>query len=319
METLLSPFQLPNLWYVLMACVVAIPCSQLGSFLMLRRMSLIGDAISHSVLPGIVIAFILVRDVESPWILVGATAAGLLVTYLIELIHQKTRVKQDAAIGIAFTALFALGVLLVGLFANRVHIDAECIVYGELTDITHYSEVAIPGIGVGVPMPLVTSSVVMLITLALIIVFFRVLLLTSFDSELAASLGYKPQLAQHVLMGVLSMVVVNSFSSVGAILVIALLIIPAASAYLCTYRLWLMMVLSGVHAILSSILGFYVYEMLNCGYAAAMVVSGVALFLLAWVFGPRDGLFWKLLKRFSLNKGVSDSLDGIAIENDSHA
>ncbi len=279
------------LWYVLMAFFVALPCSQIGAFLMLRRMSLVGDAISHSVLPGIVIAFVLIRDVNSPWIFVGATLAGMLVTFLIEQIHQKTRMKQDAAIGIAFTALFAFGVLLVGLFAGRVHLDAECVVYGELTDITNYREV--PVFGYRVPQPLFIAGVVALFTLIVIKLSYRVLLVTSFDAQHATAIGYKPALVQHLLMGMLSLVVVNAFVSVGAILVIALLIIPAATAYLCTHRLVLMMFLSGFHALISSVVALYVYAYLNCSFAAAMVVTGLSLFVLAWLFGPADGIVVK--------------------------
>lgn len=287
------------IYLVLMAFFVALPCSQLGSFLVLRRMSLVGDAISHSVLPGIVVAFLFTEDLSSPWLLVGASGAGMLVTFMIELIHGKTRVKQDAAIGIAFTSLFSIGVILVSIYASKVHIDADCVVYGKLVDILNYDGVMM--FGYEVPKPLVTSAVVAAITMLTVIVSYRVLLLSSFDPGMAASIGYRPRIVHYLLMAVLSMVVVTSFQAVGAILVIALLIIPAASAYLCTHRLKVMLVLAGVHAALSSIIGLYFYVWMDCSFAAAMVVAGGGLFILAWLFGPTDGIVIKAINRKSRN------------------
>lgn len=285
------------IYLLLMAFFVALPCSQLGSFLVLRRMSLVGDAISHSVLPGIVVAFLFTEDLSSPWLLVGASGAGMLVTFMIELIHGKTRVKQDAAIGIAFTSLFSIGVILVSIYASKVHIDADCVVYGKLVDILNYDGVMM--FGYEVPKPLVTSAVVAAITMLTVIVSYRVLLLSSFDPGMAASIGYRPRVVHYLLMAVLSMVVVTSFQAVGAILVIALLIIPAASAYLCTHRLKVMLVLAGVHAALSSIIGLYFYVWMDCSFAAAMVVAGGGLFLLTWLFGPADGIVIKAINRRS--------------------
>ncbi len=292
-------------YLVMMAFCVALPCSQLGSFLVLRRMSLVGDAISHSVLPGIVVAFLFTEDLSSPWLLVGASGAGLLVTFMIEMIHSKTRVKQDAAIGIAFTSLFAIGVILVSVYASKVHIDADCVVYGKLVSIFDYDRVAM--FGYDVPKPLVTSAVVAALTMLTVIVCYRILLLSSFDPGMAASIGYRPRIVHYLLMAVLSMVVVTSFQAVGAILVIALLIIPAASAYLCTHRLKVMLLLSGIHALLSSIMGLYLYVWMDCSFAAAMVVAGAILFLIAWLFGPVDGIVVKACQRKSVRLGLDEN------------
>ena len=292
------PFQGDDsgLWYVLMAFSVALPCSLLGCFLLLRRMALVGDAISHSVLPGIVIAYLIVKDLSSPWLLFGAGATGMLVTVLIEMIHSKTRVKQDAAIGISFTTLFALGILLVSLFTRNDHIDADCIISGELTHIIYYE--ALELFGKEVPMPLITSTIVAIGAIGAIIVFYRLLMLSSFDAGLTASFGINPKVVHYLLMAVLSLVVVTSFRAVGAILVIALLIIPAASAYLCTHRLKTMLLLSGVHSAISSLAAMYIYVNFECSIASAMVVSGLLLFIVAWLFGPVDGLVWKWKRRY---------------------
>ncbi|MBK1791433.1 metal ABC transporter permease [Persicirhabdus sediminis] len=279
-------------WLVLMAFMVALPCSQVGSFLILRRMSLVGDAISHSVLPGIVIAFLFTGDLSSPWLIIGAGIAGLLVTIFIEMIHVGTRVKSDAATGIAFTALFALGVLLMQLYGgSKVDLDPDCVLYGQLDHILEYEAVSIAGLDV--PRPLVTMTAVAFFTLTTMFVFYRVLVLSTFDAGLAASYGYKPVMVHYGMMFVLSIVVVAAFQSVGAILVIALLILPGAFAYMCTHKLPVMLSLAAGHALLSAVLGLYIYAWFDCNLAGAVVLAGAALLVLAWLFGPVDGQLWK--------------------------
>jgi manganese/zinc/iron transport system permease protein len=291
-------FGMGAVWLTLMCVFVALSCAQLGTFLVLRRMSLVGDAISHSALPGIVVAFMIVGDLSSPWLLIGAALAGLLVTVIIEQIHQRTRIKQDSAIGIAFTSLFALGVVLLSVFLGRgVHLDHECIISGALGDILNEDTVAL--LGQEVPVPVVMMGSVALATSFVVWLFYRVLMLSSFDSGLAASFGYKPHLVHYVLMAFLSVVVVAAFQAVGAILVIALLILPGATAYLCTHSLKKMLLLAGLHAVLSSVAGLYLHVWINGNMAAAVVVAGLGLFILAWLFGPADGIVIKALHRKS--------------------
>lgn len=288
-------FGMGAVWLTLMCLLVSLPCAQLGTFLVLRRMSLVGDAISHSVLPGIVIAFLFVGDLASPWLLVGAALAGLLVTVLIEQIHGRTRIKQDSAIGIAFTSMFAAGVVMLALMLRNVHLDTSCVIEGQLGDVLNYSRVSIAG--VEVPEPILTMAVVAALTLLLIVVFFRVLVLSSFDAGLAASFGFFPTVVHYCLMSFLSVVVVAAFQSVGAILVIALLILPSASAYLCTHRLKWMLVLASLHALIASVAGIYIHVGTNGTQSAAVVVAGLVLFILAWLFGPADGLVPKMISR----------------------
>jgi len=282
-------------WLILMAFLVALPCSQMGSFLILRRMALTGDAISHSVFPGVVIAFYFTGDLASPWLIVGAGLAGLASTVIIELIHKWTRVKQDAATGIAFTALFALGVVLMeSLLGKNVDLDMDCVLHGRLGLLTE--AVKIDLLGLMVPIPVVVMAGVALVTLVLMVAFYRVLMLSSFDSDLAASYGYRPALIHYGMMFVVSFIVVAAFQAVGAILVIALLILPGASAYLCTHRLKMMLALAAGHAFLSAVGGMYVHVWFNTNMAASVVVFGGVLFVLAWLMGPVDGVLWKWLK-----------------------
>ena len=274
-------------WFALACFFTALGCSQVGTFLVMRRMSLVGDAISHSVLPGIVIAFFFVGSLDSPWLLVGAGVSGVLATFLIELIHYRSRIKQDAAIGIAFTSLFALGVLLIGLYANKVDLDPDCVLFGQVEYLQTYPRVNV--LGWEFPKPLLTMGVVGVSSTLIVVVLYRVLLVSSFDPSLAASYRYFPALVQIVLMTLTSFVVVAAFQAVGAILVIALLILPGATAYLCSNRLPVILVLAAVHALLSSVLGVLLALMLGLNTGAAVVLAGGGLFVLAWLLGPVDG------------------------------
>ena len=283
------------LWLILMAFFVALPCSQMGSFLILRRMALTGDAISHSVFPGVVIAFFITGDLASPWLIVGAGLAGLASTVIIELIHKWTRVKQDAATGISFTALFALGVVLMEvLLGKNVDLDLECVLHGRLGLLLEEDQVAL--FGMMIPVPVLVMAGVSAFTMLLMGLFCRVMMLSSFDADLAASYGYRPAVIHYSMMFVVSFIVVAAFQAVGAILVIALLILPGAAAYLCTYRLKVMLMIAALHALLSAVGGLYLHVWFNSNMAASVVVSGGVLFLLAWLLGPVDGVVWKWLK-----------------------
>ena len=288
-------FGMGALWLILMAFLVALPCSQMGSFLILRRMALTGDAISHSVFPGVVIAFVFTGDLASPWLIVGAGLAGLASTVFIELIHKWTRVKQDAATGISFTALFALGVVLMEtMLGKNVDLDLECVLHGRLGLLLEEDTVMM--LGQAVPQPILVMAGVALVTTVIMVLFYRVLLLSSFDAGLAASYGYRPAWIHYGMMFVVSFIVVAAFQAVGAILVIALLILPGASAYLCTHRLKTMLALAALHTLLSAVGGLYIHVWFDTNMAASVVVSGGVLLLLAWLLGPVDGLLWKWLK-----------------------
>lgn len=276
-------------WMLLMSLFVSIPCAVVGCFLILRQMSLVGDAISHSALPGIVVAFYFVGDLSSPWLLIGAALAGVLVTLLIEQIHKWSRVKQDSAIGIAFTTLFALGLILrKTLLGGKVHLDMECIVEGNLQLVAFQPKL---------PQDVLVMGAVAAAVVILVVVFYRVLSLTAFDTGLAASFGVPTHLVHYLMMALLAVVVVAGFEAVGAILVIALLILPGATAYLCTHRLKVMILLSVLHAVISSVLGLFIHVWSNGKASATVVIVGLGLFLLAWLFGAVDGVVVKFFAR----------------------
>lgn len=283
-------------WIALMGFFVSASCGLIGNYLILRRMALVGDAISHSILPGIALAFLLAGS-RNTWVMfLGALVAGILTTVIIEIIHQRTRVKQDAAIGIAFTTLFAIGVVLISLYADRVDLDQECVLYGEIGFVWMAPMAHLGNFALG-PEPVLRMGLVTLATAVLISLFYKELLVSSFDPGLAASVGINATVMHYSLMSMLSIVVVSAFESVGAILVIAMLILPGATASLLSHRLPHVLGLSVVHAALSSILGIHLAVWLDCSTAAAMVVSGATLFCLAWIFSPRTGLLTRWLSR----------------------
>ncbi len=277
-------------WTMLMGFLVAAACGLVGNYLILRRMALVGDAISHSVLPGLVIAFMAAGSRHAGMMFAGALVAGVLTTVLIELIHKKTRVKQDAAIGITFTSLFAVGVILVSQFASRVDLDQECVLYGEISNVALDARVMLGPLDLG-PSGVVRMAAVALLTAALIALFYKELLVSSFDPGLASSLGLNSTVIHYALMCWLSVVVVSAFEAVGAILVVAMLILPGATATLCTNRLSSMHLLSVLHAAVSAVGGLHLAVWLDCPAAGAMVVTGGGLFLLAWIFSPTQGLW----------------------------
>ncbi|QXD24944.1 metal ABC transporter permease [Opitutia bacterium ISCC 51] len=284
-----------SIWILLMGFLVNAACGLVGNFLILRRMALVGDAISHSLLPGIAVVFLISNSRSTGLMVTGALAAGLASVWLIEFIHKKTRVKQDAALGVTFTTFFAIGVILISVFADQVDLDLECVLYGEIGWIGFADSWSV--FGAEVPIPLLQMGATFLAVLALVIVFYKELLVTSFDSGLATSLGIPASWIHYGLMIMLSLVIVFSFESVGAILVIAMLIMPGATGALLSDRLPHILILSIIFGGFYSLAGIHLAEWLNCSQAGAMVTSGFGLFCLIWITSPRRGLLAQSLKR----------------------
>ena len=278
-----------------MGFLVAGTCGLVGCFVILRRMALVGDAISHSLLPGITIAFLLTHSRDTLPMMLGAVAAGVVTVALIEAIRYTSRIKPDAAIGIVFSSLFAVGVILISVFADEVDLDAECVLYGELgfiplQDIAYFGEIVIG------PEPVVRMAIIALIAIVLLFAFFKEMIVTSFDSGLAASLGINPTRYQYGLTLFLSIVIVSSFESVGVVLVIAMIIFPGATALMLTDRLPIALALSTVISGAYSLLGFHLATWLNASIAGGMtVIAGIA-FGIVWAFAPQRGLIATLVR-----------------------
>lgn len=274
---------------ILVGAVVAASCALVGSFLLLRRMTLLGDAISHAVLPGIVIAFLLSGSRASLPMMLGAGVVGLATVFFVELFHRSGRLKEDASIGVVFPALFSLGVVLITRYAGQVDLDLDCVLYGEIA-YAPLDVLRLGGIALG-PRALWINGGILLANVSLVALFYKELKLATFDGELAAALGFSPLLVHYGLMTAVSMTVVGAFESVGAILVVAMLIVPAATAYLLTDRLAHLLALAMGLGVLSAAAGYGLARWLDVGIAGAMASVTGGFFLMALLFSPSHGLW----------------------------
>jgi len=350
---LLSDWRGFDTWIAITGALAAMACALPGTWLLLRRQSLLGDALSHAVLPGIVVAFLGMHWLEqsdvvptdSPGnavgaahptkisngtisaaaslsrvarrqtvLFLGAAISGVLAALLTELILRWGRLERSAALGVVFTSMFALGLLLIRLVADRAHIDADCVLYGNL-ETTASDTLA----GTGIPRGVIVNGAMLLFNGLLVLVFFKELRLATFDAELATSLGLRAGWVSLALMTVTAATVVAAFESVGAILVIAMLIVPAATARLLTDRLSLLLILApliaGIGAVLGHVGALTLPSMIcsrvgligidDASTAGMMAVTTGGLFLLAVIASPKQGLIRGLLDRLRLQVRIA--------------
>ncbi|ADH99838.1 metal ABC transporter permease [Salisediminibacterium selenitireducens] len=261
----------PYLQHAMVAAIlVGIICGMIGSFIIMRGMALMGDAISHAVLPGVVVAYMLGAS-----FFVGAVFTGVLTALLIGFISQNSRIKEDSSIGIMFTAMFALGIVMItGMSGTGV--DLWHILFGNVLAVSRQDVWISLGIGIFV--------------LVLILLFYRPLLLTTFDPVMAKAAGLPVKGIHYLLMLLLSLVTVASLQTVGIILVVAMLITPASTAYLLTDRFSLMIALSSVFGVIAAVSGLYFSVIYDVSSGASIVLASSFLFLLAFLFAPKRGL-----------------------------
>ncbi|WP_044481912.1 metal ABC transporter permease [Paenibacillus antibioticophila] len=290
-----------DFWIILTGSLVAATCGVLGCFLVLRKMAMVGDAISHSVLPGIAIAFLISGSRDSVLMLAGAAVLGLITVFLIQMLQQ-SGLQSDASIGIVFTALFAIGVILISLNASHIDLDLDCVLFGEIAYVP-WDTWILNGYDMG-PAAVWMLGGTLLLVLALIGLFYKQFKLCAFDPALAAAVGIPVVLFHYLLMGMVSVATVASFESVGAILVVGMLIVPASTAYLLTDRLSRMLLYSVLIGILSSAGGYYLAKWLDASIAGAMISVAGILFVLAFIFSPLHGLAARYLKRRRLKAGT---------------
>jgi len=272
----------------LIASLVAVACAIPGTFLVLRKMAMISDAISHSILPGIVIGFFITQDLNSPLLILLAAITGIITVVLVEHIQKTGLVKEDTAIGLVFPALFSIGVIMIAKNANDVHLDVDAVLLGELA-FAPFDRLFIAGTDVG-PKSLWIIGAILLITLGLLFAFFKELKISTFDAGLAASLGFSPALIHYGLMTVSSVTTVGAFDAVGAILVVALMIAPAAAAYLITTDLKKMLLLAIVFGVFSAISGYWFAHWLDASIAGSITTMLGLLFLIVYLLAPSKGL-----------------------------
>jgi manganese/zinc/iron transport system permease protein len=272
----------------LIASIVAIACAIPGTFLVLRKMALISDAISHSILPGLVLGFFITHDLNSPLLIVMAALSGVITVVLVEFIQKTKLVKEDTAIGLVFPVLFSIGVIMIAKNANDVHLDTDAILLGELA-FAPFDRFLANGADLG-PKSLWIIGTILLITIGLLFAFFKELKISTFDAGLATALGFSPIMIHYGLMSVASITIVGSFDAVGAILVVALMIAPAATAYLLTDNLKRMLGLSVIFGVFSAIAGYWLAHWLDASISGSMTTILGIVFLIVYLFAPKRGL-----------------------------
>ncbi len=276
---------------VLGGSIIAVACAVLGCYIILRKMAFIGDAMSHALLPGVGIGYLVMNALipggfTSGGLLLGALIAAVLTSVSISALSQINRVAEDTAIGIVYTGLFAFGVVILTRFQQYINIDLNHFFQGDIYGVSWED--------------MWLSAVVGAVVLGTIVIFYRYFTIVSFDPTMAASLGFPTRLIHTVLTGMIALVCVAGISMVGVIMIVGLLITPAALAYLLTDRLPRMMVIAAVMGILSVISGLYFSEWVNASGGGAIMFMGFILFLVGLCLAPRYGLLANWLRRRAL-------------------
>lgn len=282
-----SQWSVPFTWVwkeeTLCSVLVGVACGVLGCFVVLRRMALIGDALSHAILPGVVLAFIATQSTDISKLFLGALMAGVVAAVLIRIVSQVSRTKEDSAIGIVFTALFAFGVILASSLPRGTHFDLKCFLFGDPLAVGRQDLIMM-----GIIAPLVLLAVFL---------FYNRLKLISFDPVVAAAMGISVTAMHYLLMGLLSATVVAGLKTTGVVLVVAMVITPASAAYQLCDRLWSMLVLAGVFGAISAAAGMSLAFVTNSPTGPAMVLVATAIFAVAMLLSPRHGLVLQAVRR----------------------
>lgn len=267
----------------LVAILISVACSLLGVFLVLRSMSMLTDAISHTVLLGIVLSFFITHKFDSPLLIIGATLTGLLTVYLVELITDINLVKEDAAIGIVLSVLFSIAVVLISKYTANIHLDIDAVLLGEIAFAPfHIKEI----FGFKIASGIVNGLSILILNLLVITIFFKEIKISIFDRALALTLGLFPEVFHYLLMSLVSVTAVVSFDIVGATLMISFMIGPATTAYMISKSLKMMLIYSTLIGAISSILGYHLAVFLDVSISGsiAVVIGGIFFIVL---FGKR--------------------------------
>ena len=294
-------------WMIAASILCGIACSLVGNFLVLRRLSLVGDALSHAVLPGIAAAFLLFGSRSPLAALIGAGVIGILSVWLIEMVRGLGRIEESAAIGVVFTALFALGIVMISR-VEHVDLDPSCVLYGNLETIV--LETVTTPFG-EIPSVVIELGCICLFNAICTMVFWKWWTLSTFDPTLALAHGVPVRFLSYLLAAMVAMTCVVSFRAVGNILVVAMLIGPSAIAWILTDRLVAMVLSSSLIAILSSVLGHFMAISLphaigfkSANSAAMVAVASGGLLILAIFFGAKQGLVWRWIYQRRLFKRI---------------
>lgn len=279
---------------LIIGIVVAVACSLLGVFLVLKKMAMMSDAITHTILLGIVLAFFITQDLSSPWLIVGASLMGVISVYLIESLQRTKLLSEEASIGVVFPFIFSIAILLITRYAGSVHLDTDSVLLGELS-FAPFDRVSV--LGVSLPSSLVTMGTILSINIIFITVFFKELKLSSFDPLLSAILGFSPVLIHYGLMTLISITAVGSFNVVGSILVISFMIGPPLTASLLTHDLKHLIAISTGIAVINAVLGFLLAFGLDVSISGSMALITGLSFMVVYLLAPRSGFISNLILR----------------------
>ncbi|MBE6907535.1 MAG: metal ABC transporter permease [Ruminococcaceae bacterium] len=285
----------PQIEIQIIAVIVAVTCALPGAFLVLRKMSMMSDSITHTILLGIVLAFFGTHNLSSPLLIVGAAMMGVVTVWLTEMLSRTRLLAEDAAIGVVFPLLFSIAIILITRYAGSVHLDTDSVLLGELA-FAPFDRMVVGGVDIGAK-AIYTTGVLLLINLTAIVIFFKELKVATFDPMLAAVLGFSPALIHYGLMTLVSLTTVGAFQAVGSVLVVAFMIGPPVTAYLLTDDLKWMLILSGAIGASNGILGYQAAALLDVSIAGSMAVLTGFVFLIVFIFAPRRGLVSSLLRR----------------------
>lgn len=295
-------------WMVATGILSALSCALLGNFLLVRRLSMMGDAISHAVLPGLAVAFLVTGSREAGPMLLGALLAGVLTALLTQALAHVGKVDENASMGVVFTTLFALGLLLIVQAADRVDLDPSCVLYGAL-ELTPLDRISVAGYAL--PRAFVMNAAVLGFNAAVILALFKELTIGAFDPLLAETQGFRPRWMHQLLMALVALTAVACFETVGSILVVAMLVVPAAAARLLSSRLPTMVLWSLVIAAASVVLGHVgaITIPVQFGYAdtttaGMMAVAAGVIFFIVLVAAPREGLFARGWHQLALRRRI---------------
>ena len=278
---------------LLVLIVTAVSCAILSPFLVLRKLSMVSDAISHSVLLGIVLAFFIVKDVGSPFLIVGAGLFGVITVFAVEFLSGTGMVKNDDAVGIVFPMFFALAVVLITKFARNVHLDTDIVLMGEVI-IAPLNRTEF--LGMDLPKAFVQMGILLIVNLVFIVIFFKELKITTFDKGFAKLAGFSSVALFYALMTLSSLTAVTAFDAVGAILVVSFLITPGATAYLISKDLKIMIAISVGYAVINSSIGYVLSLLMNVSMSGMTASVAGVTFLLTFLFN-REGLITAIFIR----------------------
>lgn len=286
-----------NMGILLIAIFTAIPTAIVGVFLVLRKMSMMTDAISHTVLLGIVLTYFIIPDLSSPFLIIGATLMGLVTVYLIELLVKTKKTSEDAATGVVFPLLFAVAVILINTSFSNAHLDIDAVLLGKL-EFAVFDRLILFGMDIG-PKSLYVMLVISIIVVAFTLILYKEVKIVIFDQALALTLGFSVTLIHYLIVSLVSLTAVAAFDAVGSILVIALMVGPAVTALLFTKHFGKTIIFAVLIGVLNSIIGYVIAFNLDLSISGSIATMTLGTFLVVLFFAPYKGIISVARRRSS--------------------